>query len=119
MQDLNATIFFKAKFHIYATSGENDDLLWKLILDIRSWITKKLNRPGCHPVIESSLHKWTFFKKGGKFYDLEPLNRVYAESVFHQAEDEPSKISWACKIVEKPEVESGYAPREWITESPT
>lgn len=112
MQDLNATIFFKAKFHIYATSGENDDLLWKLILDIRSWITKKLNRPGCHPVIESSLHKWTFFKKGGKFYDLEPLNRVYAESVFHQAEDEPSKISWACKIVEKPEVESGYAPRE-------
>ncbi len=36
MQDLNATIFFKAKFHIYATSGENDDLLWKLILDIRS-----------------------------------------------------------------------------------
>ena len=46
MQDLNATIFFKAKFHIYATSGENDDLLWKLILDIRSWITKKLNRPG-------------------------------------------------------------------------
>lgn len=116
MQDLNATIFFKAKFHIYATSGENDDLLWKLILDIRSWITKKLNRPGCHPVIESSLHKWTFFKKGGKFYDLEPLNRVYAESVFHQAEDEPSKISWACKIVEKPEVESGYAPREWITE---
>ena len=76
MQDLNATIFFKAKFHIYATSGENDDLLWKLILDIRSWITKKLNRPGCHPVIESSLHKWTFFKKGGKFYDLEPLNRV-------------------------------------------
>ena len=73
MQDLNATIFFKAKFHIYATSGENDDLLWKLILDIRSWITKKLNRPGCHPVIESSLHKWTFFKKGGKFYDLEPI----------------------------------------------
>ena len=95
MQDLNATIFFKAKFHIYATSGENDDLLWKLILDIRSWITKKLNRPGCHPVIESSLHKWTFFKKGGKFYDLEPLNRVYAESVFHQAEDEPCRmITW-------------------------
>mgnify|MGYP000274912799 FL=1 len=115
MQDLNATIFFKAKFHIYATSGENDDLLWKLILGIRSWITKKLNRPGCPPVIESSLHKWTSFKKGGKFYDLEPLNRVYAESVFHQVEDNPSKISWACKIVEKPEVESGYAPRKWIT----
>ena len=38
MQDLNATIFFKAKFHIYATSGENDDLLWKLILDYNGLI---------------------------------------------------------------------------------
>ena len=98
MQDLNATIFFKAKFHIYATSGENDDLLWKLILDIRSWITKKLNRPGCHPVIESSLHKWTFFKKGGKFYDLEPLNRVYAESVFHQARTNHLKFPGRAKL---------------------
>ena len=114
MQDLNATIFFKAKFHIH--TDEKDDLLWKLVLSIRSWITKKLNRPGCHPVIESSMRNWTSFKNGSKFYDLEPLNRIYAESVFHQDEDNPTKISWACKIVEKPEVESGYAPREWITE---
>lgn len=116
MQDLNATIFFKAKFHICTARDEKDDLLWKLILGIRSWITRKLNRPGYPRVIESSKHKWTSFKKGSKFYDLEPLNRIYAESVYHQSENDPAKISWACKIVEKPEAESGYAPREWITE---
>lgn len=116
MQDLNATMFFKAKFHIRTTGGEEDDLLWRLILNIRSWITRKLNKPGSPKVIESALRNWSFFKNGSKFYDLEPLNRVYAESVFHQAEDDPTRISWACKIVEKPEVETGYAPREWITE---
>ena len=116
MQDLNATIFFKAKFHICTEGDEKEDLLWKLVLGIRFWITRKLNRPGCPPVIESSMRKWTAFKNGSKFYDLELLNRVYAESAFHRAEEDPAKISWACKIVEKPEVESGYAPREWITE---
>lgn len=116
MQDLNATMFFKAKFHIRTTGGEEDDLLWRLILNIRSWITRKLNKPGSPKVIESALRNWSFFKNGSKFFDLEPLNRIYAESVFHQAEDDPTRISWACKIVEKPEVETGYAPREWITE---
>lgn len=116
LQDLNATMFYKAKFSIQATDNGPDDLLWYIILNIRGWITNKWNSRGKADVIESRLGHWSHFKTGGKFYDLSHLNRIYAESVFHQENNDPSTISWACKIVEKPEVESGYAPREWVTE---
>lgn len=109
-------MFYKAKFNICTTNNQPEDLLWKLILEIRSWITSKLNRRGELPVIEHSIRQWSYFKKGGKFYDLQHLNRVYAESVYHQVGEELDSASWACKIVEKPNVENGCAPREWITE---
>lgn len=116
MQDLGASLFYKAKFTIQTADGQAEDLLWKLVMEIRYWITSKLNRRNELPVIDSSLRQWSFFKKGGKFYDLQHLNRVYAESVYHQANDSCESVSWACKIVEKPNVENGSAPREWITE---
>lgn len=116
MQDLSATMFYKAKFNICTTNNQPEDLLRKLILEIRSWITSKLNRRGELPVIEHSIRQWSYFKKGGKFYDLQHLNRVYAESVYHQVGEGLDSASWACKIVEKPTVENGCAPREWITE---
>lgn len=116
MQDLNATMFYKAKFNIRTADGQPDDLLWKLVRNIRSWITRKLNSRGKPTVIDDQIGSWSHFKKGGKFYDLGHLNRVYAESVYHQVGDEASTASWACKIVEKPEAENGFAPREWVTE---
>lgn len=116
MRDLNASMFYKAKFNIRTVNGEPDDLLWRLILNIRSWIVKKWNSRGKPNIIDSRMGSWSYFKKGGKFYDLEHLNQIYAESVYHQVSNEPSTISWACRIVEKPVAENGYAPREWITE---
>ncbi len=100
LQDLGATLFYKAKFNIQTANGQPDDLLWKLVLEIRYWITAKLNRRNEPPIIESSIKQWSFFKKNGKFYDLQHLNRVYAESVCHHPEDSSESISWACKIVE-------------------
>ena len=114
MQDLNATMFYKAKFNIRTTNEEPTDLLWQLILNIRNWLTRKWNRN--NTVIDYKLGNWSYFKKGGKFYDLEHMNRIYAESVYHQNQENSSFIYWACKIVEKPEVENGCAPREWVTE---
>jgi len=116
LQDLNATMFYKAKFNIQSTEEGPNDLLWHLILNIRGWITYKWNSRCKNVVIESKLGHWSHFKTGGKFYDLGHLNRVYAESVFYEESNDPTTISWACKIVEKPEAENGYAPREWVTE---
>lgn len=112
MQDLNMTMFFKAKFTITSTSDKPDDLLWKLVMRIRAWITRKWNRDEW--VVETKHQAWTAFKMGGKLYDLEHRNRIYAESLRHENAD--GLVSWACKIVEKPEAERGFAPRSWVTE---
>ena len=114
MQDLNATMFYKAKFNIKTVSDEPNDLLWQLILNIRNWLIRKWNRHNA--IIDYRIGNWSYFKKGGKFYDLEHMNRLYAESVYYQNQEDTSTICWACKIVEKPEVENGCAPREWVTE---
>ena len=76
MQDLNMTMFFKAKFTITSTSDKPDDLLWKLVMRIRAWITRKWNRDEW--VVETKHQAWTAFKMGGKLYDLEHRNRIYA-----------------------------------------
>lgn len=123
MQDLNATMFYKTKFNIKTVDEQPNDLLWCLVLHIRSWITHKLNLRDKPPVIEERMGNWSYFKKGSKFFDLNGMNRIYAESVYHQVSDDPSTVSWACKIVENPELDKNseldnnrYAPREWITE---
>ena len=115
MRDLNATMFYKAKFHVTAKNSDQCDLLWKLVMNIRRWITKKLNRHD-HTIVETELSHWTAFKRGGKLYDLENNNRFFAESVYHVNADDPMDVSWACMIVEKSFSESGYAPRQWTTE---
>ena len=115
MHDLNATMFYKAKFHISTNGAENFDLLWKLVLDIRYWICGKLNRYG-HTIVEPDVKKWTYFKTGSKLYDLEENNAFYAESSYHEDQDDSQKVSWACMIVEKPTPPPGRAPRSWTTE---
>lgn len=115
MRDLSATMFYKAKFDLTAKNPDECDLLWKLVMNIRGWITGKLNRYG-HVIVEADIKRWTAFKMGGKLYDLENTNRFFAESLHHVSQEEPTNISWACMIVEKPEPTAGYAPRSWTTE---
>ena len=114
MQDLNATMFYKAKFTLLGHE-KNVDLLWNLICEIRSWLTMKHNRDG-HIIVNPKLYKWTRFKKGGKLFDEEGNNLFFAISQYHEDADNPEAVSWACKIEETPEMESGFAPREWVTE---
>ena len=116
MQDLNSTMFYKAKFTMESKDNEQHDLLWKLVWSIRSWLIGKWNRPGAEPIVNSSTKAWSGFKLGSKLYDLQKLNRLFAESAYYQDEDDPSMISWACKIIERPDSTAGYAPREWITQ---
>ena len=59
MRDLNATMFYKAKFHVTAKNSDQCDLLWKLVMNIRRWITKKLNRHD-HTIVETELSQWMF-----------------------------------------------------------
>ncbi len=113
MQDLSSTMFYKAKFTVTANEP-TADLLWTLIMEIRGWLLSKWNIGG-HTIIDSKMKAWTRFKNGGKIFDEEKTNHVYAESVFHISEDSAVK-SWACKIVEKKDPVEGYAQREWTTE---
>lgn len=93
MQDLNATMFYKAKFTLLGHE-KNVDLLWNLICEIRSWLTMKHNRDG-HIIVNPKLYKWTRFKKGGKLFDEEGNNRFFAISQYHEDADNPEAVSWA------------------------
>ena len=113
MQDLSANLFYKAKFTI-STNDANNDLLWKLVLEIKNWLTTKWNKDN-HLIVDPDIKKWTRFKNTGRIYDEENTNHVYAESALHISEDSIT-TSWACKVVEKNDPIEGYAQREWITE---
>lgn len=115
MQDLNATMFFKAKFTVQANDPNGYDLLWNLVSIIRQWITRKYNRNGS-TVISRDIKKWTAFKFCGRFFDEENKNRVYAESACHVSSKDSQFISWACRITENQQQAEGFAPREWVTE---
>ena len=114
MHDLSATMFYKAKFTV-SSNDPSVDLLWLLILDIRNWLIKKWNVDN-HQIIDSNIKTWSKFKMYGcKIYDEENTYHVYGESARHDNE-ETGNVSWACKIVEKPDPLEGCAPREWTTE---
>lgn len=114
MHDLTSTMFYKAKFTITACEPEKSDLLWKTIMDIRWWITRKLNRNG-KTIVDPDIARWTSFKGGCKLYDQTNNNAFYAESASH-TDVKSGKRSWACMMIEKPEPTAGCASREWITE---
>jgi hypothetical protein len=59
-------MFYKAKFTIRTVNDEPEDLLWKLIMEIRFWITSKLNRRDQSQVISYNLGSWSHFKKRRK-----------------------------------------------------
>ena len=75
MQDLNAVMFYKAKFRIRPAEGTQCDLLWKVILGIRLWLTKKWNRDG-HCIVDPQMALdplqvgWEALRSGGYQSDL-------------------------------------------------
>lgn len=115
MHDINSTMFFKAKFTVKIDNPTGDiDLLWKIVLFIREWITAKYNYNNSK-VIDSDIKSWSAFKRGGRFFDMGEKNRIYAESCYYRPTNNPVHVSWACQIKEN-QYEKGFAPREWITE---
>lgn len=114
MWDLNATMFYKAKFTL-SSQDPSADLLWALVLEVRRWLCAKHNRNG-RRIVTNETGKWTQFKRGGKLFDEEHENRIFAKSQYYASKEDSSCISWACKIVEKPVALNNRAPREWVTE---
>ncbi len=115
MQDLNATMFYKAKFTVHLKDdSKNDDLLWKLILLIKEWATRKFNFN--EPSIDTDVRQWSKFKKGSRLYDLTGKDRIYAESVYHVSQDDSNCVSWACRFEEHQMQDESHAPRTWRTE---
>lgn len=113
MHDLSATMFYKAKFTVTAKEAETD-LLWTLLMEIKQWLTYKWNVDG-HCIIDTRPATWTKLKYGGKLFDAEQTNHIYAESARY--EDAVTGLDcWACKIVEKKDPVEGYAQRVWTTE---
>lgn len=113
MLDLNATMFYKSKFTI-SSVNTSDDLLWEVVLEIRSWMTRKWNYRD-NIVLPTNIKKWTALKNGGRIFSETGENVVYIESEFYKP-TETDKEYWACRITEKRPPQAGAAPRQWVTE---
>ena len=110
MSNLSAIMLYKAKFSI-ASTEENTDLLWNIVLHIKSWQTGKWNCNG-QTIIPTYMPKWSTLKTGGRIYSADN-STVYIESEFCVNH---SERYWACKITEKRKPAPGCAPRQLVTE---
>lgn len=113
MLDLNATIFYKAKFTISAVDA-TEDLLWKIVLHIKNWQTAKWNTKDKR-ILTTQNRDWTSLKNGGRIFSNDEDTSVYIESEYFLAEELFGQY-WACSITEKSAPRLGYAPRQWVTE---
>ncbi|MGI6150520.1 MAG: hypothetical protein ACOYIR_01000 [Christensenellales bacterium] len=109
MLDLNANMFYKAKFTITAIQPE-DDLLWRIVLHIKNWQTRKWNRE--NDILPTENRSWTGLKKGGSIVSED--NSIIIKSEYFE-NDEGGQY-WACSITEKRTALPGYTPRQWVTE---
>ena len=111
-KDLNATMFYKAKFNI-ATVGEEQDLLWKVVRHVKECQAAKWN--GDSEIIPYDCGLWTKLKYGGRIFSNDERKSVYIESEYFQPDDTEEQY-WACRIAERRPQSSGVAPRQWVTE---
>lgn len=106
--DISSILIYKTKFSVSFSEevDENyDDLLWRIVLKIKKWQTKK------HSSLPKENLLWTKLKNNG--------NKIEGDGVSVQSDvfiADESELFWACRIVEKQSVEIGTAPRTWITE---
>ena len=109
MADLNAVLYYKAKFSISAGADETD-LLWRIIMMIRKWMVNKWKKRG--ETLPGDNTEWSRWKNGSFFTSENKI--VSLSSVYCREED--LRENWACRIMENQEAEAGVAPREWVTE---
>ena len=96
MRDLYSTLFYKIRFTIEAKDKESD-LLWKIILHIKDWMTRKHNIQGKEN-LSTNNHDWSALKTmtGGRIIGKN-VNIVSENCLV----EEPFITSfWACKITE-------------------
>lgn len=110
MHDLNLNLFYKTTFDI-ETIDPCNDVLWVLVLNIKSWICTKWRRNGV--IISTEQRKWSKFKSGFAA-DLDDSDRVvHLESAAFWKTSESGE--WACSISEMM-ADPPFAHREWKTE---
>lgn len=112
MIDLNSTMFYKVKF-IISLQDSGKDLLWSIISHIKNWQTKKWNKK--EKLLSDNAKDWSNLKKGGTILSMDKKTVKIVSDVCYV--DEPANGTyWACKIIETPLSETGFAPRRWVTE---
>ena len=105
---LSDVMFYKMKCEV-ATVNPDEDLLWKIVLHVKRWQTRKWNKE--QEIVPKSLSKWSKLKTGYRIYTDE--NQVYMESEYFSHDE---SVYWACTITEDIPTGTGIAPRKWITE---
>lgn len=110
MPGLNSTMFYKVKFSISGKDAETD-ILWKIIMHIKSWQSKKCAKR--HLIITKTLQDWSQLKWGGQISSID--NSVYIKSEYFNCRENESQY-WACQVIENLQPQPGCANREWVTE---
>lgn len=110
MQDLNANLFYKAKFEIAAQNGQ--DLLWTLVQKIQNWMVNKWRRHGVS--ITRTESSWKGLAAGGRISSHSGMVSFVSE-LFQPEAEEPQRC-WACRITESRQPNPGFATRVWTTE---
>lgn len=114
MQDLNKTMFYKAKFIVSTETGE--DLLWLIVKHIMAWQLDKWNKD--YFLLPTDYKEWTGLKFGNnkiKSDDNPNNDSVYIDSCYYKDGANDGEY-WACDIMEKPHHKPGICTREWHTE---
>lgn len=110
MVELNNSIFYKVKFNITSTQGE-DDLIWSVIYHIKTWLLRKYNKKTS--VLPTQNATWSRLKKGGTLSSFDKRTIFIEAEAFEESVD---MVFWAARISEKQQPKAGFAQREWITE---
>lgn len=110
MPGLNSTMFYKVKFSI-AVKDSGLDILWKIVLHIRDWQTKKCAKRKL--MLTKDPKDWTRLKNGNQLFSED--NSVFIKSEYF-SQGEGGVQFWACQVIENLPPLPGYANREWVTE---
>lgn len=113
MIDLNSTMFYKVKF-VVSLLESGQDLLWCIISHIKNWQTKKWNKT--EKLLSDYAKDWSNLKRGGKILSTDGKTVKIISEVCYVDEPANNNTYWACKIIETPLSEKGFAPRRWVTE---
>lgn len=110
MSELGSIVFYKTKFDI--SCEQESDLLWRIVLKIRTWLNQKAKRNTDFLPKENSA--WSSFRNGTP--ELHSTKRYIWMKSFVFERKEENKVFWACRIKEEYPNGDDVAPRTWMTE---